>query len=140
MYTVIVAHIQVVISNTLDIPIYEQVKNQIRLAIINDEIAVHEMLPSIRSLAQDLKISVITTKRAYDELEVEGFISTVQGKGCFVLPKNHEFIKEQKLKEIENHLSSAITASKLIKLSDDELKEILEILLKESENGKCFGN
>lgn len=126
----------VVISNKLDAPIYEQIKEQIRSAIIRDEIAENEMLPSIRSLASDLKISVITTKRAYDDLESEGFIATVQGKGCFVLPKNKEQIKEQKLKEIERHFTEAINHSKMTDLTDDQLKEILYILLKEENNGK----
>ncbi|MCL2228412.1 MAG: GntR family transcriptional regulator [Firmicutes bacterium] len=130
----------IVISNTLTLPIYEQVKNQIRLAIINDELAVGEMLPSIRQLAQDLRISVITTKRAYDELEAEGYITNVQGKGCFVKPKNFEFIREQKLKEIEQHFSDAISCGQLIKIGGVELHEMLEILLKESEDGKCTGN
>jgi len=122
-----------VISNRSDQPIYEQIKEQIRSAIILDEIAEGEMLPSIRSLASDLKISVITTKRAYDELEIEGFIATVQGKGCFVLPKNKEQIKEQKLKEIEEHFVKAIACGKLIDLRSDELKEILDILLMEEK-------
>ena len=121
----------VVISNRSDQPIYEQIKQQIRSAIIRDEIAEGEMLPSIRSLAHEIKVSVITTKRAYDELESEGFIATVHGKGCFVLAKNVEQIREQKLKEIENHLTDAITTSKLIHLSSVELTEILKILLKE---------
>jgi len=123
--------LNVVISNKLDAPIYEQIKEQIRSAIIRDEIVENEMLPSIRSLAHELKISVITTKRAYDELEAEGFIASVQGKGCFVLPKNKEQIKEQKLREIEQHFIDAITCSKLIDLGHGELREILDILLKE---------
>ena len=130
----------IVISNTIDLPIYEQVKNQIRLAIINDELAVGEMLPSIRTLAQELKISVITTKRAYDELEAEGFITNIQGKGCFVRPKNFEFIREQKLKEIEQHFTDAISCGRLIRLGDSELQDMLGIMIEESENGKCAGN
>jgi len=87
------------------------------------------MLPSIRALAQDLKISVITTMRAYNELEQEGFIASMQGKGCFVLPKNKEHIKEQKLQEIESHFFSAIAAAKVIGMSNEEFKGILDILL-----------
>jgi len=123
----------IVISNKSDLPIYEQIKDQIRSAIIRDEIVEGEMLPSIRSLAQDLKISVITTMRAYSDLEAEGFIASMQGKGCFVLPKNKEHIKEQKLREIETHFSEAIASAKIIDLSDSELKEILHILLGEEE-------
>ena len=123
----------IVISNKIDAPIYEQIKDQIRSAIIRDEIAENELLPSIRSLAHELKISVITTKRAYDELEAEGYIATVQGKGCFVLPKNKEQIRERKLKEIEQHLSEAITNAKLIHMDNDELVKVLKILLEEEQ-------
>ena len=123
----------VVISNKSVLPIYEQIKEQIRSAIINGELAEGEMLPSIRSLAADLKISVITTMRAYNDLESEGFIATMQGKGCFVLPKNKEQIREQKLKEIEQHFIEAIACSELIGLSESELKKVLDILLTERE-------
>ena len=123
----------IIISNTSQEPIYEQIKSQIRAAIIGDVLGEGEMLPSIRSLAQDLKISVITTMRAYNDLEAEGFIATVQGKGCFVLPKNKEYIREQKLKAIEQYFSDAIADARLIQLSDNELKEMLEILLKVKE-------
>jgi len=125
--------VNIVISNKIDAPIYEQIKDQIRSAIIRDEIAENELLPSIRSLAHELKISVITTKRAYDELEAEGYIATVQGKGCFVLPKNKEQIRERKLKEIEQHLSEAITNAKLIHMDNDELVKVLKILLEEEQ-------
>jgi GntR family transcriptional regulator len=125
--------LKIVISNKSDLPIYEQIKEQIKAAIICDEIKESEMLPSIRSLACDLKISVITTMRAYNELEAEGFIVTMQGKGCFVLPKNTEHIREQKLKEIESRFTQAISCGKAIKLTDNELKEILDILLREQE-------
>lgn len=121
----------IVINNKSDLPIYEQIKEQIRSAIICDEVKEGEMLPSIRSLAQDLKISVITTMRAYNDLESEGYIATMQGKGCFVLPKNKEHIREQKLKEIEGYFSEAVRASKIIDLSCDELTQILKILMEE---------
>ena len=110
-------------------PIYEQIKDQIRTSIIADVIREGQMLPSIRTLASELKVSVITTMRAYNELEQEGYIATMQGKGCFVLPKNKEYIKEQKLQEIETLFADAITASKVADISEKELKEILEILL-----------
>lgn len=119
----------IVITNKSDSPIYEQIKDQIRSSIISDELAEGQMLPSIRALAQDLKISVITTMRAYNELEQEGFIASMQGKGCFVLPKNKEHIKEQKLQEIESHFFSAIAAAKVIGMSNEEFKGILDILL-----------
>jgi len=123
--------LNIVINNKSDLPIYEQIKEQIRSAIICDEVKEGEMLPSIRSLAQDLKISVITTMRAYNDLESEGYIATMQGKGCFVLPKNKEHIREQKLKEIEGYFSEAVRASKIIDLSCDELTQILKILMEE---------
>ena len=121
----------VVISHKSEAPIYEQIKEQIRSAIIRGELAENQMLPSIRSLAQDLKISVITTMRAYTDLEAEGYIATVQGKGCFVLPKNKEYIREQKLKDIEAHFTDAIACGKLIELTQEELKKIFEVLLEE---------
>jgi len=128
-----VVALNIIISNKADTPIYEQIKDQIRSAIIRDDIAENEMLPSIRSLAHDLKISVITTKRAYDELEASGFIATVPGKGCFVLPKNKEQIREQKLKEIETHFLDAIQSARLIRMGNNELTEMLKILLEEEE-------
>lgn len=121
----------IIISNKLDTPIYEQIKEQIKSCIIKGEMGEGEMLPSIRSLAADLKVSVITTMRAYNDLEEEGYVASMQGKGCFVLPKNKEHIKEQKLKEIEKHLMDAINAAGAIGLAEKELKNILEILLKE---------
>ncbi|MCL2556029.1 MAG: GntR family transcriptional regulator [Firmicutes bacterium] len=121
----------IVISNKSGLPIYEQIKEQIKAAIICDEIKEGEILPSIRSLAQDLKISVITTMRAYTDLEQEGFVSSMQGKGYFVLPKDSEHIKEQKLREIELHFYDAIAASKIIGLPNDELIQVLKILLEE---------
>jgi GntR family transcriptional regulator len=123
----------IVISNTSGIPIYEQIKEQIRTAIVNGEIKEGEILPSIRQLAHDLKISVITTMRAYSDLENEGFVKNVQGKGCYVMPINHDFIREQKLREIEEHFINAIDAAKIIQLSDAELMNILDILIKESK-------
>ncbi|MCL2234699.1 MAG: GntR family transcriptional regulator [Firmicutes bacterium] len=126
---------EILISNSSSIPIYEQIKEQVKSAILNGEILEGEMLPSIRQLALNLKISVITTTRAYKDLEVEGFIYSVQGKGCFVSQRNSEYIREQKLKEIEEHISIAINSSKMIKLSNDEFREIINILLEENDKG-----
>ena len=123
----------IVIANTSPYPIYEQIKTQIRAAIISDQVQEGDVLPSIRQLAQDLKISVITTTRAYNDLEAEGYIATVQGRGCFVLPKNKEYIKEQKLKKIEQHFSEAILDAKLINLPEEELVQMLKILIKEEK-------
>ncbi len=139
VYSVIIVYIQykrgedlnILISNSKGVPIYDQVREQIKTAILNGDIKEGEMLPSIRQLAKDLKISVITTMRAYTELENEGLVVNVQGKGCYVLPQNVELIKEQKLKEIEENFISAIDAARIIKLSKDDLIKILKILLED---------
>lgn len=122
---------KIVILNTAGIPIYEQIKEQIKADIYSGELAENEALPSIRQLAKDLKISVITTTRAYNDLEQEGFIATQQGKGCFVKPKNNELIREQALREIENHFLSAITLAKNMQISKNELCDIFELIAKE---------
>lgn len=127
--------LNVIISNSAGIPIYEQIKEQIKAAIINGEVMEGELLPSIRQLARDLKISVITTTRAYSDLEQEGFVVNVQGKGCYVQPQNTELIREQKLRDIEESLSLAITSAKMIKLSDVELRQMLDVMLKEDVDG-----
>ena len=99
---------KIIISNSSSVPIYEQIKNAIINQIINGELAEDEALPSIRSLASDIKISVMTIKKAYDELESEGYIVSIQGKGTFVAPKNTELAREQAQKDIEDHIQKAI--------------------------------
>ncbi|MHC1695527.1 MAG: GntR family transcriptional regulator [Eubacteriales bacterium] len=121
----------IIISNSANIPIYEQIKQQIKSAVFDGGLEEGELLPSIRQLARDLKISVITTTRAYNELEQEGLIVTVQGKGCYVQPQNKDLMREQKLRAIEQSLSDAIATSRFIKLSNEELKRMLDILLEE---------
>lgn len=116
------------IDNKSGVPIYEQIYNQIKNRIISGEVKEDEALPSIRSLAKDLRISVITTKRAYDELEREGFVYTVAGKGCFVAPKNVELLRENNLRQIEEHLQSALQLAKSCRLSVGDLVEMLEVL------------
>ena len=120
---------RIIITNTLGIPIYEQIKEQIKTAILSDEVREGDTLPSIRQLAKDLKISVITTTRAYTDLEEEGFIATVQGKGSFVLPKNNELVHEQLLRKIEDSFLTAINTGKIAKLTRKELLQILEFIL-----------
>ena len=120
---------KIIVSNRSGVPIYEQIKEQIKAAIINGEVAEGDLLPSIRQLARDLKISVITTTRAYNDLEQEGFVVTVPGKGCYVQPQNTDLIREQKLREIEDNLSAAISAANMIKLPTVELKQMLKVLL-----------
>ena len=116
------------ISNASNDPIYLQIKNQIKSAIISGKLKPEEQLPSIRYLAKELRISVITTKRAYDELEIEGFVNSVQGKGSFVSMQNNELIREEQLRKVEASLLDAIKQAELAGLSIDDLKELLETL------------
>ena len=119
------------ISNASGQPIYDQIYTQIKANIISGDLAPGEALPSIRSLAKDLRISVITTKRAYDELENEGFLYTVAGKGSFVAERNTELIREEHLKQIESCLQRAVELAAACNLNHSELEEMLRILLKE---------
>lgn len=121
----------IIISNLANSPIYEQIKEQIKLAIISGELIEGDLLPSIRQLARDLKISVITTMRAYTDLEQEGFVVNVQGKGCYVKPKNPELLKEQKLRDVEEKILSVFKSAKLAGLSKEELMDIITLLMKE---------
>ncbi|PAD89295.1 GntR family transcriptional regulator [Niallia circulans] len=118
------------ISNSSEEPIYLQIVKQIKEQIVAGELKETQSLPSIRSLAKELKISVITTKRAYDELEKDGFIVTVAGKGSYVAAINKEILRESKLKTIEEHLTEASSTAKLIGLTLEELQEILKIIYK----------
>ncbi|HBC97420.1 MAG TPA: GntR family transcriptional regulator [Clostridium sp.] len=118
----------IIISNLSKDPIYEQIAKQIKDNIIKGNISEGDPLPSIRNLAKELKISVITTKRSYEELEREGFIETVPGKGSYVSSQNKELLKEKKIKSIEDKLMEAIEESKIIGLTKKELKEILDVL------------
>jgi len=122
---------QIIISNSSKEPIYEQITNQIKSLILSGELEEGASLPSMRKLAKDLQISVITTKRAYEELEKEGFIYSIVGKGSFVAEQNLEVIREKKLKAIEEQLSAVITNSREIGLTLDELQELLRILYEE---------
>jgi len=119
---------KIIVSNRSGIPIYEQIKEQIKAEIFSGELQEDDILPSIRQLAQDLKISVITTTRAYSDLEQEGFIVNVQGKGCFVLPRNTELARENAMHKIESGLSSAILAAKAESVTKEEVIERLNLL------------
>ena len=116
------------IDNKNGAPIYEQIYSQIKAQIIGGELHEDDPLPSIRNLAKDLRISVITTKRAYDELEREGFIYTVAAKGCFVAKKNIQLIREALLKKIEEHLQEALKLAASCKLGKAEIMEMLDII------------
>ena len=122
---------ELIIRNTTNQPIYDQIYSQIKAQIIAGKLSPGEALPSIRALAKDLRISVITTKRAYDELEADGFLFTVAGKGCFVAEKNLDLIREQKLKELEDHLDAAVELAAQCGVSSAQLQEMLRILLRE---------
>ena len=119
---------KIIVSNRSGIPIYEQIKEQIKAAIFSGELQEDDILPSIRQLARDLKISVITTTRAYSDLEQEGFIASVQGKGCYVLPRNTELARENAMYKMENGLSAAIAAAKAEGINKDEVVERLNLL------------
>ena len=122
---------RMVVSNRSGVPIYEQIKSQVKEAIFSGELKEDDLLPSIRQLARDLKISVITTARAYSDLEEEGFVVNVQGKGCYVLPRNRELARENALRKIEDHLSGAIAAAGAGGINREELTQILELLYRE---------
>ncbi|MGN7477023.1 GntR family transcriptional regulator [Solibacillus silvestris] len=122
---------QIIISNSSKEPIYEQITSQIKSSILAGELQEGAAIPSMRNLAKELKISVITTKRAYEELEKAGFIYSIVGKGSFVAEQNLEVIREKKLKVIEEQMSAVITNSREIGLSLDELQDLLKILYEE---------
>jgi GntR family transcriptional regulator len=122
---------RIIVTNASLDPIYEQIITQIKSQILGGVLAAGDALPSIRSLARELRISVTTTKRAYEELEREGFIDTVGGKGCFVAFQNKEFLKEQKLRVIEEKLSEAIGEARLIGMNAGELRDLLKLLFEE---------
>ena len=118
----------IIIRNTGEIPIYEQITRQIKGLILRGDLKEGEALPSMRLLARELRISVITTKRAYEELEREGFLTTVPGKGCFVAPRNLELVREDVLRRAEEHLSAAVDAARTGGITLEELQETLTIL------------
>lgn len=122
---------EITIRNTSGQPIYEQIYEQIKGQILSGGLPPGTALPSIRSLAKDLRISVITTKRAYDELEAEGFLVTVAGKGSFVAEKNTDLIREEHYKQIEAHLQQAAALAAGCGLANAELLEMLRIILEE---------
>ncbi|MFY9176181.1 MAG: GntR family transcriptional regulator [Caldicoprobacterales bacterium] len=124
---------RIIISNSSNEPIYMQIVNQLKELILKDELKAGYALPSIRNLARELQVSVITTKRAYEELEREGFIETVQGKGSFVAAHNKEMLREKKLSIAEEKLGEAVLFAKSLGLSLDELIELLQLLYEEEE-------
>ena len=124
---------RIIISNASPDPIYEQITRQIKSQIISGELQEGEALPSIRRLAMDLQISVITTKRAYEELEKEGFVDTVEGKGSFVAMQNKELLREKKMKIVEDKLAEAVAEARLLGITRAELEEMLGLLFLEKD-------
>ena len=124
--------VDVVLSNTAGVPIYVQIEDQ--AAILRGEVSEGEALPSIRALARDLRVSVITTTRAYAELVADGLVANVPGKGYFVLPRDAELVREQVLREVETHFAEGVAAARLADIDDDEIRTILELALKTGED------
>ena len=118
----------IIIRNSGGVPIYDQITRQVKSLILRGELKEGEALPSMRLLARDLRISVITTKRAYEELEREGFITTVPGKGCFVAPQDPELAREETLRRVEEHLAKAVETAKVGGVTLAELTDTLNIL------------
>lgn len=121
----------VLIDNKSSLPIYDQIFSQIKAQIISGELQENEALPSIRNLAKDLHISVVTTKRAYDELEKEGFLYTIAAKGCFVAPKNVELLREENLKTMEQHIDQLVRLAKSVGMSADEVLDMVKFAMEE---------
>lgn len=122
---------RILISNSSDKPIYDQIVDQMKSLILKGDMTEGEALPSIRNLAKELQISVITTKRAYEELENEGFIETVRGKGSFVAAENKELFKEKKLKMIEEKLEEAVSEANSLGLTEEDVIDMIKILFEE---------
>ena len=125
---------RIIISNSSPLPIYEQIKEQIKAQILTGVLAEDALLPSLRQLARDLKISVLTTTRAYNELEQEGFITSRQGKGFYVMPSGSALIREQLLREVELDLNNAIHAAQRANMTDIGLVQLLQLLLEVKDN------
>jgi GntR family transcriptional regulator len=124
---------KIIISNASPDPIYEQIVRQVKGQIIGGDLEEGAPLPSIRKLAQELQISVITTKRAYDELEREGFIDTVGGKGTFVAVQNKELLREKKMKLVEEKLAAAVAEARLLGIGHKALRAMMRLLYEEEE-------
>ncbi len=124
---------QLYIDNRSGAPIYDQIYSQIKDAILSGQVTEGEALPSIRALAKDLRISVITTKRAYDELENEGFIYTLPGKGCFVAERSTELLREENLKKIESHMQEIRRLANACRLTEQELDDMWRLQKEEAE-------
>lgn len=125
---------KIIISNSSSIPIFEQIKNAIIAQIMSGELECDEPLPSIRTLASDIHISVMTIKKAYDELESEGYIITRQGKGSFIAPKNTELAQEQARKDIEEYMTKIIQIKNKYNIEENELMDLFKYLMESDED------
>lgn len=125
---------KIIIQNSSDIPIYQQIYEQIKEEILSGKIGSGEVLPSIRQLSRDLKVSVITTTRAYTDLENDGYIMIVQGKGCFVKELNQNILEDKLMSEIEIHFAEIWKNAKILKKTDEELLDIIKILMEDLKN------
>ncbi len=124
----------IILKNSSDEPIYQQIVTQVKAQIMNGSLAAGDALPSMRTLASQLRISVITTKRAYEELERDGYIENFAGKGCFVKRQNTDFLREEGVRQTEALLAKACEKARMCDLTLDELKEMLEIMYEGNEN------
>lgn len=124
---------EIIISNSSNQPIYEQIVRQVKSQIMAGDLVAGEQLPSIRALANSLRVSAITTKRAYADLETQGFIETVQGKGSFVAGGSADLLREERLREVEERLLQAIEAGRALDLGDEELIEMMRTLLESDD-------
>lgn len=124
---------KMIISNSSSVPIYEQIKRSIINQILDGELKEDELLPSIRVLAQDIKISAMTIKKAYDELEKEGYLKSIQGKGTFVAPKNTELAKEQAQKDIEKYIEKIVAISHRFDIDEDDVIDIFKMIYREGK-------
>ena len=124
---------KMIISNSSSVPIYEQIKKSIINQILEGKLNEDELLPSIRVLAQDIKISAMTIKKAYDELEKEGYLKSIQGKGTFVAPKNTELAKEQAQKDIEKYIEKIVSISNRVQIDENDVIEMFKIIYGEDK-------
>lgn len=122
---------RIIIANTSDTPLYEQIKEQIKEAIFSGELADGDALPSIRNLADDIKVSVLTIRRAYEELEAEGFITSQVGKGTFINTGNMELLRDSKRRLVEEKMAELIRAAKTLSITKAELNDMMDILYEE---------
>ncbi|WP_347349499.1 GntR family transcriptional regulator [Nigerium sp.] len=126
--------VDIVLSKTSGVPIYEQVKEQLKAAILRGDAEEGEALPSIRGLARDLGVSVITTTRAYSDLAAEGFVTNVPGKGSYVLPRNAELVRERVLLEVSEHFADAVAKARLVDLTPAELHAALDTVIEQEQS------